>query len=172
MSGIRKILMLAALMGAFVTVAMTLSSATASADSGVNWDAIAECESGGNWAANTGNGFYGGLQFKPATWAAHGGIGSPANATREQQIMVAERVLAKQGIGAWPTCGAKAGSPRVGGSPAVRQATVPAVVSTSAPSVCGGLPSLLGIIDFRQMCIALSDPGQALRNVSAATAAG
>ena len=167
--------MMAALMGAFVAAAMALSSATASADSGVNWDAIAQCESGGNWAANTGNGFFGGLQFKQATWNAHGGVGSPATATREQQIMVAERVLAKQGLGAWPTCSAKAGAPRIAGSPAVRQATAPtvqpAVVSTSAPSACSGLPTLLGIIDFRQMCVALSDPGQALRNVSAATAA-
>jgi hypothetical protein len=71
----------------------------------VNWDAVAACESGGNWSANTGNGFYGGLQFKPATWAANGGVGSPANASREQQIAVANRVLATQGPGAWPTCG-------------------------------------------------------------------
>ena len=72
----------------------------------VDWDAVAECESGGNWSANTGNGFYGGLQFKPSTWAANGGVGSPANATREQQIAVANRVLATQGLGAWPKCGA------------------------------------------------------------------
>jgi hypothetical protein len=72
---------------------------------GVNWDAVAACESGGNWSANTGNGFYGGLQFKPSTWAANGGVGSPATASREQQIAVANRVLATQGPGAWPTCG-------------------------------------------------------------------
>lgn len=72
---------------------------------GVNWDAVAACESGGNWSANTGNGFYGGLQFKPSTWAANGGVGSPATASREQQIAVANRVLATQGPGAWPKCG-------------------------------------------------------------------
>jgi hypothetical protein len=75
---------------------------------GVNWDAVAACESGGNWSANTGNGFYGGLQFKPSTWAANGGVGSPATASREQQIAVANRVLATQGPGAWPKCGPNA----------------------------------------------------------------
>lgn len=72
---------------------------------GVNWDAVAACESGGNWSANTGNGFYGGLQFKPSTWAANGGVGSPATASRDEQIAVANRVLATQGPGAWPKCG-------------------------------------------------------------------
>ncbi len=73
--------------------------------SDVDWDTVAQCESGGNWSANTGNGFYGGLQFKPSTWAANGGVGSPATASREQQIAVADRVLASQGPGAWPKCG-------------------------------------------------------------------
>lgn len=82
---------------------------TAAAAPEVNWDAIAQCESSGNWAINTGNGYYGGLQFKLSTWRANGGVGNPANATREQQIMVAERVLATQGIGAWPVCGKRAG---------------------------------------------------------------
>lgn len=77
---------------------------------GVNWDAVAQCESGGNWSANTGNGFYGGLQFKPSTWAANGGVGSPATASREQQIAVANRVLATQGPGAWPKCGPSDGA--------------------------------------------------------------
>jgi resuscitation-promoting factor RpfC len=72
---------------------------------GMNWDAVAQCESGGNWSADTGNGFYGGLQFKPSTWAANGGVGDPAMASREQQIAVANRVLATQGPGAWPKCG-------------------------------------------------------------------
>ena len=72
---------------------------------GMNWDAVAQCESGGNWSADTGNGFYGGLQFKPSTWAANGGVGDPATASREQQIAVANRVLATQGPGAWPKCG-------------------------------------------------------------------
>lgn len=76
---------------------------------GVNWSAIAACESGGNWSANTGNGFYGGLQFTEQTWLAYGGgqYASSANlASESQQVAVAQRVLAGQGIGAWPVCGA------------------------------------------------------------------
>jgi resuscitation-promoting factor RpfA len=72
------------------------------------WDRVAACESGGNWGINTGNGYHGGLQFSQGTWAAHGGgeFASSANqATRDQQIAVAERVLASQGRGAWPVCG-------------------------------------------------------------------
>src|SRR5882757_10745037 len=72
------------------------------------WDRVASCESGGNWGINTGNGYHGGLQFSQGTWAAHGGgeYASSANqATRDQQIAVAERVLASQGRGAWPVCG-------------------------------------------------------------------
>ena len=76
---------------------------------GVNWSAIAACESGGNWSASTGNGFYGGLQFSEQTWLGYGGgqYAPTANlATPAQQIAVAQRVLAGQGIGAWPVCGA------------------------------------------------------------------
>ena len=72
------------------------------------WDRVAACESGGNWGINTGNGYHGGLQFSQGTWAAHGGgeYASSANqATRDQQIAIAERVLATQGRGAWPVCG-------------------------------------------------------------------
>ena len=75
----------------------------------VNWDAIAACESGGNWGTSTGNGFYGGLQFSQGTWDAYGGgqyASTAAGASRSQQIAVAQKVLAGQGIGAWPVCGA------------------------------------------------------------------
>jgi resuscitation-promoting factor RpfE len=71
----------------------------------VNWDAIAACESGGNWGISTGNGYSGGLQFTPSTWRANGGSGSPNGASREEQIRVGENVLRTQGIGAWPVCG-------------------------------------------------------------------
>jgi resuscitation-promoting factor RpfE len=71
----------------------------------VNWDAIAACESGGNWAISTGNGYSGGLQFTPSTWRANGGSGSASGASRDEQIRVAENVLHSQGIGAWPVCG-------------------------------------------------------------------
>ena len=64
----------------------------------MDWDAIAQCESGGNWSTNTGNGHYGGLQFKPSTWASNGGVGSPSTASREEQIRVAENVLRTQGL--------------------------------------------------------------------------
>ena len=76
------------------------------------WDQLAQCEAGGDWSINTGNGFSGGLQFTPSTWAAFGGTEyAPAAhmATREQQIAVAERVQAGQGWGAWPACTSKMG---------------------------------------------------------------
>ena len=80
------------------------------ASGGTVWDQIAECESGGNWAANTGNGYYGGLQFNPDTWRSYGGSGMPHENSREQQIAVAERVRAAEGgYGAWPHCGARFG---------------------------------------------------------------
>ncbi len=72
------------------------------------WDQVASCESGGNWAINTGNGYQGGLQFSPGTWRSHGGgeyAPSAHLATKEEQIAVAERVLGTQGRGAWPVCG-------------------------------------------------------------------
>jgi len=86
------------------------SSPAPASSGGVNWSAIAACESGGNWAASTGNGFYGGLQFTQQTWLANGGgrYASSANlATPAQQVAVAQNVLASQGIGAWPACGAR-----------------------------------------------------------------
>jgi uncharacterized protein YabE (DUF348 family) len=72
------------------------------------WDSIAQCESGGNWAADTGNGYYGGLQFNLGTWQAYGGSGLPSQASRETQIAIAEKVRAASGgYGAWPVCGAR-----------------------------------------------------------------
>jgi LysM repeat protein len=94
--------------GAIVAVPLSIAAIPAQADT-VNWDAIAQCESGGNWHDNTGNGYTGGLQFSPSTWAAYGGTGSAANASREEQIAVAERVAAAQGMHAWPVCSVKAG---------------------------------------------------------------
>ncbi|MDQ0729269.1 LysM peptidoglycan-binding domain-containing protein [Arthrobacter sp. B1I2] len=96
------------------------------------WDALAQCESSGNWSINTGNGFSGGLQFTPSTWAAYGGTGSPADASREQQIAVAERVQASQGWGAWPSCAAQLGLSGGGGAP-VQSAPVHAAPVQSAP---------------------------------------
>jgi nucleoid-associated protein YgaU len=89
-----------------------LATSPAHADS-VNWDAVASCESGNNWSINTGNGYSGGLQFSQGTWNAYGGgsyAPSAGQASRSQQIAVAEKVLQGQGIGAWPVCGKRSGS--------------------------------------------------------------
>ena len=78
------------------------------------WDRLAQCESGGNWAINTGNGYYGGLQFDLSTWASYGGTAfaeRPDLATREQQITVAEALYAKRGFQPWPACRIKLGLP-------------------------------------------------------------
>lgn len=95
-----------------VAGAPLLVAAPANAAPDSAWDKLAQCESGSRWNINTGNGFYGGLQFTPSTWRGFGGkefASSAHQATREQQIVVAERVLAKQGWNAWPTCSRKAG---------------------------------------------------------------
>ena len=119
---------------AFAGIAATgvgLAAAPANAASGSTWDALAQCESGGNWAINTGNGYYGGLQFNLGTWQANGGTGNPASASRATQIAVAERVLASQGWGAWPACSAKLGlSGTTGAAP---QAAAPAAPAPAAP---------------------------------------
>lgn len=86
----------------------TPSSAPAVAGGSV-WDSLAACESGGNWAINTGNGFYGGLQFTLASWQAVGGSGYPNQASREEQIMRGQMLQARGGWGNWPACSAKLG---------------------------------------------------------------
>ncbi len=101
-----------ALAGA-VAGAPLLAAPTANAAPDSVWDRVAQCESSGNWNINTGNGFFGGLQFTSSTWRAFGGgafADSANQASREQQIIVAERVLAGQGWGAWPVCSRKAGA--------------------------------------------------------------
>jgi hypothetical protein len=142
---------MAGITAALFGVPLLLTTATAQADT-VNWDAIAKCESGGNWASNTGNGNYGGLQFKPATWASNGGMGSPATASRAEQIRVAENVLRTQGIGAWPKCGAYAGNPM---TPTAASPTwnVPA-----APG-CENIPTVLGI-NLQNLCTTFAAPLQ------------
>ncbi|MEE2523278.1 transglycosylase family protein [Pseudarthrobacter sp. J64] len=119
-----------------------LSATAANAADGATWDALAQCESGGNWSINTGNGYYGGLQFSASTWSAYGGTGSASDASREQQIAVAENVLAGQGWGAWPSCsaslGLSGGATGVTQSAPVQQAPVqaaPAPVQAQAAPV-------------------------------------
>jgi len=109
-------------------------AAPADAADDSTWDQLASCESGGDWSINTGNGFYGGLQFYQPTWEGYGGTEYASRAdlaTREQQIAVAERVLDSQGWGAWPACSAELGlseADAAGGS-------------TSAPSGGGTAPA-------------------------------
>lgn len=123
---------------------------TANAASDNVWDQIAQCESGGRWNTNTGNGFQGGLQFTPSTWRAYGGSGSAASASREQQIAVAEKVLAAQGWGAWPVCsrkvGAKGGAtPRTvstsSGTSAARTTSTVVKPNTQQPATAAPVPA-------------------------------
>ena len=120
----------AALLAPFGLLAATGNAAAA--DSGV-WDRIAQCESGGNWHINTGNGYYGGLQFAASTWRAYGGATYAATAdqaSKSQQIAVATKVQRAQGWGAWPTCSARAGA--TGSAPAA---------STAGPATTKAAPA-------------------------------
>jgi resuscitation-promoting factor RpfA len=119
-------------------VALAAPAAAATHD----WSGVAQCESGGNWHINTGNGYYGGLQFLQATWVGYGGLQYAPRAdlaSPAEQIAVAERVLAGQGIGAWPTCGKflRGGSTPAASAPA-RSAPAPSASASpggSAPAV-------------------------------------
>ncbi|WP_330228289.1 DUF3235 domain-containing protein [Nocardia sp. NBC_00508] len=119
-----------AVTGAIIGTASAAFAGNASAAPDSDWDRLAQCEAGGNWGINTGNGFQGGLQFSPSTWRAHGGqdYAAAANqASREEQIVVAEKVLATQGWGAWPSCSRKLG---LSSAPTPRSA--PATTETPA----------------------------------------
>ena len=134
---VAKVAVTGAIMGT-AGIAFT-GTATAAPDS--DWDRLAQCEAGGNWGINTGNGFQGGLQFSPSTWNSHGGqqYAATANqASREEQIAVAEKVLASQGWGAWPSC-----SSSLGLSSAPSERSVPASPK-SAPEA-PKLPDLTSI---------------------------
>lgn len=159
MSTLRRILTLAALALGLAFVASALGSATAAADSGVNWDAVAQCESGGNWGINSGNGYYGGLQFSPATWTSNGGTGMPHQASRDEQIRVAEKVYAAQGIGAWPTCGSATGTP---GLITSVSNTGGGRSGSAGSGQCQGMGrGPLGLVDWGQVCQAFTNPGKA-----------
>jgi len=119
------------------------SASAAPATTGNNWDAVAQCESGGNWSTNTGNGFSGGLQFTTSTWQAYGGTGSPQGASKAQQVQVAEKVLGGQGKGAWPVCGkalgsantsSSAGSSASGSTPKATTKSAPKASVSSSPT--------------------------------------
>lgn len=117
------------------TVAGGLATATGASAAGSVWDRVAACESGGNWSINTGNGFYGGLQFSDSTWDAYGGerYAPTANrASKAQQITIAQKVLASQGPGAWPVCSQRAGLTRANGGAVYAGSTVTQAASRSS----------------------------------------
>ena len=136
-----------ALAGAVAGGPFLAATPAADAATDATWDRVAQCESSGDWSINTGNGFYGGLQFTANTWRAFGGgqfADTAHRATREEQIVVAERVLAGQGWKAWPVCSRKAGAT---GQPAtqrsapdVRLAT-PAAPAPAAPAPAAPAPT-------------------------------
>ncbi|MFD9391619.1 transglycosylase family protein [Streptomyces sp. NPDC060000] len=139
----------AVLAGAILLAPLGLLSATggaSAADSGV-WDRIAQCESGGNWSINTGNGYYGGLQFSAGTWRAYGGTAYASTAdkaSKAQQISVATKVQNAQGWGAWPTCSARAGasgSAPEGGSSSGRSGSTESSSARSSSSKSGSSKS-------------------------------
>jgi hypothetical protein len=133
----RKTRTTAALAGAALLAPLGLLAAAGNAvaaDGGV-WDRIAQCESGGNWHINTGNGYYGGLQFSAGTWRAYGGstyASTADQATKSQQIAVATKVQRAQGWGAWPTCSARAGAN--GSAPAASSGSTTTKSAPSKPS--------------------------------------
>ncbi|CRK51524.1 conserved exported hypothetical protein [Rhodococcus sp. RD6.2] len=123
------------------TVPMALSIGTASAATH-NWDGVAQCESGGNWSTNTGNGYYGGLQFSQSTWAANGGSGQAHNASKAEQVRVAENVLATQGAGAWPHCGKYLTVAEPEPAPAPETAPAPVVEAAATVPTVATIPGL------------------------------
>lgn len=166
--------------GVIAVAATGALAAPAAADpGGVNWDAVAACEASGNWAANTGNGFMGGLQWSPATFHANGGVGSPAAASRDAQIAVANHVIATQGaargLANWPVCGAHAhdggatittSAPRHAATPApaiqLPASTPPRHAAPPAPTYTGPtadrtvaagetLSAIAGTLDWREL---------------------
>ena len=136
--------------GAAATVATGVASTNAAgASPGHDWSGVAQCESSGNWHINTGNGFYGGLQFTQSTWDAYGGqsFASRADlASEAAQVTVAERVLDGQGVGAWPVCGRYLTggstptdtSPAVDSTPVSHPSSTPSASDNDAPQASGG----------------------------------
>jgi hypothetical protein len=130
-------LIVARIMVANIVAFGIILGVSSAAHASPGWNGVAACESGGNWSTNTGNGYYGGLQFSHSTWIAYGGGAYASNAngaSSSAQISIARRVLAAQGPGAWPACGRSAGltSSSGGGSVYVARSVAP-VVSRSAP---------------------------------------
>ena len=150
-----------------VGAAAAIMAPTASAAPDSDWDRLAQCESGGNWAINTGNGYYGGLQFSGQTWSAFGGgqYAPTANqATREQQIAVAEKILASQGWGAWPACSASLGlnsapTPR-DAAPAPAPAPAPVQQAAAQPSAELAVDALYKMVEDTAAKYGLAIPAE------------
>ena len=125
-------------------IALPLFGATAASAATVStWDKVASCESGGDWSINTGNGYYGGLQFSASTWAGYGGTAYAAtadHASKGQQIAIAEKVLASQGPGAWPVCGPQAGLTQGGAPASVNTSTATSTPSTPSSATTATTP--------------------------------
>ncbi|MFD3744346.1 transglycosylase family protein [Nocardia sp. NPDC058633] len=164
-----------AVTGAIFGTAAAALAGNASAAPDSDWDRLAQCEAGGNWGINTGNGYQGGLQFSPSTWNAHGGgeyAASANQATREQQIVVAEKVLASQGWGAWPSCSSKLGlssgpSERVAPSTTpswVPEINVPQVQADPSAEVFSAVDRALTVVQQQGIAV----PQQALDLVNSA----
>ena len=156
-------------------------AASAAPDS--DWDRLAQCEAGGNWAINTGNGYQVGVQFSPSTWAAYGGTqyAPTANqATREQQIATAEKTLAGQGWGAWPACSAKLGlnsapTPRDVAQPAPAAPAAPAPAAPATPeavSAAAHVATLTAFAEGRGLALPISDGYEANKAAVDAAYAG
>ena len=129
----KRLLSRGAVAAGSTAVGLGVLAVPAHAGTSHDWSGVAQCESSGNWSINTGNGFYGGLQFTQGTWAANGGTSYAPRAdqaTPAQQVAVAERVLQTQGQGAWPVCGAHL----TGGTTSVPQAAPAPQHSAPAPA--------------------------------------
>ena len=152
-----KVAMAGAVIGGGAAMLGT-GSAHAATDS--EWNQVAQCESGGNWAINTGNGYQGGLQFSPSTWAGHGGTQfapSADQATREQQIVVAERVLGSQGKGAWPVCGTGLSGATQCTAPAEIPKTLELPKLPAAPEWLGTAPTAKSTDDVKKQLDSAAD---------------
>ena len=147
----RRVRVAAAVVGAATAAAGGVALATSAGATDTVWDRVATCESGQNWSINTGNGYYGGLQFHPQTWTGFGGGRYAAyahQATRGQQIEIAQKVLKVQGPGAWPVCSRRAGltlanglavDAYAGGDRPSRTETRPTTTSTAGTLVVDGV---------------------------------
>ncbi|MFE2146788.1 transglycosylase family protein [Streptomyces sp. NPDC059456] len=163
LSAARKKSALAVTVTALVALAAPLlMTTTASAASVSTWDKVAQCEASGNWSINTGNGYYGGLQISMSTWRAFGGTqyaGRADQATKQQQILIGEKILAGQGQGAWPSCGPAAGLGADHANPYPSAPTYPNPASLPAGTLVKspGGPAVKVMIDGAGVPVAGSD---------------